>query len=190
MSEHDSAKMTEPTKCPKCGSSDKAKLGTPLFDPWHDPPATGAAPVSALPERCGGGGWVSPKGPHKTVWEYDGAFYCQDCKARWGAISNAPKEYPAACGAPVSAEWEREREAFERHKHPSKLSQDVNGWYYLGSTRDAFDDFCEGYAAGRASLLELLMEARLLLTMTQDQQFLNGLPIMEWLERTRKEVGE
>jgi hypothetical protein len=34
-------------------------------------------------------------GPHKS-WEYDGAFWCTDCGARWGALPGKP-EMPAEC---------------------------------------------------------------------------------------------
>ncbi len=36
-------------------------------------------------------------GPHKNVFEYDGAFRCMDCEKDWGALSGAPRTPPAEC---------------------------------------------------------------------------------------------
>ena len=36
-------------------------------------------------------------GPHKRVFEYDGAFKCLDCNSGWGALSGAPRTPPDLC---------------------------------------------------------------------------------------------
>ena len=72
--------MTELTKCPKCGSNDKAKLGpvcqavepddwTPLSDEWHNTPAPEAALVSAEGEREAFENWYEANAmPLESDW--------------------------------------------------------------------------------------------------------------------------
>jgi hypothetical protein len=36
-------------------------------------------------------------GPHKRVFEYDGAFKCLNCHSSWGALSGAPRTPPDLC---------------------------------------------------------------------------------------------
>jgi hypothetical protein len=48
-------------------------------------------PAKDIPEE------VRDDGPHKNVYEYDGAFKCLDCHSTWGAISGSPKTHPNLC---------------------------------------------------------------------------------------------
>lgn len=36
------------------------------------------------------------RGNHKRIWEYEGAFKCLDCQAKWGALSGRPT-MPEVC---------------------------------------------------------------------------------------------
>jgi hypothetical protein len=53
---------------------------------------------------------VTPEA-HKRVYEYDGAFKCLDCRAKWGALPGKPT-MPPTCPAP-SPVIEKARECIE-----------------------------------------------------------------------------
>lgn len=36
-------------------------------------------------------------GTHKTVFEYDGAFQCQKCGQKWGALPGVSRDAPRTC---------------------------------------------------------------------------------------------
>jgi hypothetical protein len=61
-------------------------------------------------DRRNVGGCVTPEA-HKRVYEYDGAFKCLDCRAKWGALPGKPT-MPPTCPAP-SPVIEKARECIE-----------------------------------------------------------------------------
>lgn len=52
----------------------------------------------SLPDEAPGGGMINSVGPHRRMWEYDGAYKCLDCQAKWGVLDGQPS-MPLICGA-------------------------------------------------------------------------------------------